>query len=133
VRAVLLDDTNCDPLYRKALRVSVGGTLLVPFARAGSGADLFDRLERHGFDIAALTPAGAHGLGDLPAVSRRALVLGTEGPGLPHALIARARGVRIDMTPGFDSLNVSVTSGIALYEITRPRPHHTPSPAQGVP
>lgn len=118
-RAVLLDDTSCDPLYRKALRVSVGAALRVPFARAGSGPELFARLERHGYEVVALTPSGPASLAELAPVARRALVLGTEGPGLPAALIARARGVRIDMVAGFDSLNVAVASGIALYEATR--------------
>ena len=118
-RAVLLDDTSCDPLYRKAIRVSTGAALRVPFARAGSGSDLITRLERHGFEVVALTPSGREGLAALPPVRRRALVLGTEGPGLPPAVIARARGVRIDMVAGFDSLNVAVTSGIALYEASR--------------
>jgi tRNA G18 (ribose-2'-O)-methylase SpoU len=121
IRAVLLDDTTCDPLYRKALRVSVGGALLVPFARAGSGDALVTRLLGHGYEPLALTPRGAHTLESLAPHPRRALILGTEGPGLPDDLMARTRGVRIDMAAGFDSLNVYVTSGIALYALTRGR------------
>jgi tRNA G18 (ribose-2'-O)-methylase SpoU len=49
------------------------------------------------------------------------LLLGTEGDGLPDHVLARARRVRIDMTPALDSLNVAVASGIALYEATRRR------------
>ena len=49
------------------------------------------------------------------------LLLGTEGEGLPEAILARARRVRIDMAPALDSLNVAVASGIALYEATRTR------------
>ncbi len=119
IRAVLLDDTTCDPLYRKALRVSVGGALLVPFARAGSASNLVDRLLAHGYEPLALTPRGEHTLETLAPHARRALLLGTEGPGLPDPIIARSRPVRIDMAAGFDSLNVYVTSGIALYALTR--------------
>jgi len=50
--AVLLDSGTCDPLYRKAIRVSVGGTLMVPFARAESASDILDLLAREGFEAA---------------------------------------------------------------------------------
>jgi len=121
IGGVLLDDLTCDPLYRKSVRVSVGGALVVPFARAGDGHALIARLVASDYDVVALTPAGEHTLESLPPVSKRAFILGTEGPGLPAELIAQARGVRIDMAAGFDSLNVAVTSGIALYAATTTR------------
>lgn len=112
--AVLLDRETCDPLYRKAIRVSVGAALFVPFARCPSAADMLDVLERAGIEPIALTPRGEETI-DALAPARRALLLGTEGPGLPEFLLDRARRVRIDMAPGFDSLNVAVASGIALH------------------
>ncbi|MCU0655476.1 MAG: RNA methyltransferase [Polyangiaceae bacterium] len=116
--AVLLDATSCDPLYRKAIRVSVGATLVVPFARwSGSMAGL---LRRHGFSVLALTPAtDAPTLRELGALPDRvALLLGAEGPGLSRESQAEAEHrVRIPMAPGFDSLNVATTSGIALAEV----------------
>jgi tRNA G18 (ribose-2'-O)-methylase SpoU len=115
--AVLLDETACDPLYRKAIRVSVGGALLVPFARAATGA-LLDALTARGFELIALTPRGERRIDGLPPAPRRALLLGTEGPGLDEAVMARATRVRIDMAPGFDSLNVAVACGIALHAVS---------------
>lgn len=110
--AVLLARDCCDPLYRKAIRVSVGATLIVPFAPFdGDGLDL---LARYGFDVLALSPHRATRLAQVARAPRIALLLGAEGPGLPPALLVRARAVAIPIVPGFDSLNVATTSGIAL-------------------
>ena len=117
VDAVLLDPTCCDPLYRKAIRVSVGGVLRVPYARVGEGEDLVSLLDRQGFTPVALSPAGETALSDLPPLTRPALLLGAEGPGLPDATLARCRTVSIPMAPGFDSLNVAVAAGIALHQL----------------
>jgi tRNA G18 (ribose-2'-O)-methylase SpoU len=119
VRAVLMDETCCDPLYRKAIRVSVGGALVVPFARTGTGLEMITVLEQAGFTPIGLSPAGADDLADLARLPRPALLLGAEGPGLPDAVLARSRAARIPMRAAFDSLNVSTTSGIALYALTR--------------
>jgi tRNA G18 (ribose-2'-O)-methylase SpoU len=113
--AVLLDGSTCDPLYRKAIRVSVGGSLMVPFARGGSASDLLDVLAKAGFEAVALSPAGAEPLGEAARRPRTALILGTEGPGLPPEILGRIRSVRIPMAGGFDSLNVATASGIALH------------------
>ncbi|MBS0412405.1 MAG: RNA methyltransferase [Proteobacteria bacterium] len=116
---VVLDSDCCDPLYRKALRVSVGGALLVPHTRLAPGEDPVALFEAHGLTPIALTPAGTIALADLAPPDRAALMLGAEGPGLAPALIARALGVSIPMSGGFDSLNVATTSGIALHHLTR--------------
>lgn len=115
--AALFDFASCDPLYRKAIRVSVGGSLIVPFAREGSAEDLLDLLTAHGFELIALSPAGATRLEEIVRPRRAALLLGAEGPGLPADILARARTVRIAMKGGFDSLNVATTSGIALHAL----------------
>jgi len=117
VDAVLLDPTCCDPLYRKAIRVSVGGVLRTPFARLGEGEDPIALLERHRLSPIALTPAGETALHQLVPPPRAALLLGAEGPGLPDAVMARCRTVSIPMTGGFDSLNVATTGGIALHHL----------------
>ena len=117
IRAVLLDQTSCDPLYRKAIRVSVGGVLKVPFARGGNGAELIAALQGAGFQTLALTPGGALELCAVPPAPRMALVVGAEGPGLPPALMAQMTQVRIDMAQGFDSLNVATSAAIALYSL----------------
>lgn len=119
--AVILDAHCCDPLYRKALRVSVGAALKVPFARLASGQDALELLARHGIEAVALTPRGGTRLSDLRRSERMAIVLGPEGPGLPADVIARARGVAIPMARGFDSLNVATTSGIVLHHLTAQR------------
>lgn len=116
-QAILLDPDCCDPLYRKAIRVSVGAALLVPFARLARGVDLLDLLAGHGFQAIALSPAGRVRLADLPVARRNAVLLGAEGPGLPADVLARAASVRIPMSAGFDSLNVATTSGIVLHHL----------------
>ena len=117
--AVLLDPTSCDPLYRKAIRVSVGAALHVPFARLGEDEDPLALLERHGFAPLALSPSGATTLAELIPPARAAVMLGAEGPGLPVALMARATAVRIPMAQRWDSLNVATTSGIVLHHLTQ--------------
>ena len=117
---VLLDNETCDPLYRKAIRVSAGAALVVPFARCASSREMLDLLEAGNIEAIALTPRGQVTIDALgSSATRRALLLGTEGPGLPDVVLARARCVRIDMAAGLDSLNVAVASGIALHEVTR--------------
>lgn len=119
--AVLLDATCCDPLYRKAIRVSVGAVLKVPFAMLPDEAALFDVLERHGFAQIALSPAGTEDVADLSRSGRTALWLGAEGPGLPAATMARMRTARIAMSAEFDSLNVATAGAIALHRLWRAR------------
>ena len=118
---MVIDAATCDPLYRKAVRVSVGGALVVPFARCESENVMLDVIERAGYEAIALTPRGEIAIDELPPSDKRALLLGTEGDGLPEHVLARARAVRIDMAPGkkIDSLNVAVAAGIALHAVTR--------------
>jgi tRNA G18 (ribose-2'-O)-methylase SpoU len=118
VEAVLLDTTSCDPLYRKAIRVSVGGTLVVPYARLDPGVDPIVMLEQNGFRCLATSPQGDRELRDVERSERMAVLFGTEGPGLPESILARADTVRIAMASGFDSLNVATTSGIVLHHLT---------------
>jgi tRNA G18 (ribose-2'-O)-methylase SpoU len=115
--AVILDPLSCDPLYRKAIRVSVGGVFKVPFATAASLDDLVSILSARGFAQYGLSPRGAVEIGGLAPGERAAIYLGTEGDGLPQELLARLTGVRIDMAPGFDSLNVAAASAIALHRL----------------
>ncbi len=115
--AVLLDATCCDPLYRKAIRVSVGAVLTTPFARVGDAANLMAMLEAAGVPAVALSPRGETELRAFEPGPRVAVLLGAEGPGLPAAVLARARSVRIDMAGRFDSLNVATTSGIVLHHL----------------
>ena len=116
--AVLLADDCCDPLYRKAIRVGVGASLIMPFARLDAG-DPVDLLQAHGLEVLALSPAGQYELGDIRPSGRVATLFGSEGPGLGEAILNKCTTVRISMQAGFDSLNVATTSGIVLHHLTR--------------
>lgn len=127
--AILLSPRCADPLYRKSLRVSMGHVLTVPFGRCRDWPGDLARLAEAGWDLLALTPR--HDALDLEAIPeagpRRALLLGSEGPGLRDQTLRAARPVRIAMPPGpsgevIDSLNVAMAAGIALYRLARRQP-----------
>ncbi len=119
VSALLLDETCCDPLYRKALRVSVGSVLSVPFARGGAALSLLETVDRAGFAIFGLSPRGEIDIRNVPKGNRVALVTGTEGEGLPAHIMERFQTARIPQMPQLDSLNAATATGIALYEMAR--------------
>lgn len=118
---VLLSPRCCDPLYRKALRVSIAQALRVPFATLDPWHDGLRRLLDDGVRIIALTPSPA--ARPLKEVSRApgeriALLVGAEGPGLaPETLELVEEHARIEQRPGADSLNVTVACSIALASI----------------
>jgi len=120
---VLLSSGCADPLYRKAIRVSVGGTLSMPFAHLTDWTGGLGRLRDAGYTLLALTPdPAALDLEELghkrPLPARIAFLLGSEGQGLAPATKAAADlEVRIAMAPGADSLNVATASGIALHRL----------------
>ena len=116
---VLLSPRCCDPLYRKAIRVSIGATLSLAFGYVDDWPEGLERVRAAGLTLVALTPdATATDIADVASrqPQRVALLLGTEGPGLSGAAKARADvRVRIPLAPGIDSLNVATAAGIALY------------------
>jgi tRNA G18 (ribose-2'-O)-methylase SpoU len=119
---VLLSPTCCDPLYRKAIRTSMGAVLRVPFTRAGGWPQDVVRVRAAGFTIVALTPhEPAETLAAFaarPRPERLALVAGTEGAGLTPVVEEMADWrVRIPIANAVDSLNVAVAVGIALHAI----------------
>lgn len=124
--AVLLDGATCDPLYRKAIRVSAGTVLTTPFARLRDADAMVDLLLAQGIGVFALGPAGAEEIGDVPFPERTALLLGAEGPGLSPRLLARLRSVRIGMAPGVDSLNVAAAGAVALHAVRAGRRRSAP-------
>ena len=117
--AVLMDSRCCDPLYRKAIRVSVGAALKVPFARGGDASTLIEALAAEGFDVLALSPGGELEIDAVERAPRTAILLGAEGPGLPAALLERLPSLRIPMREDFDSLNVAAATAIALHRLWR--------------
>lgn len=120
--AVLLSPTCTDPLYRRAVRVSMGEVLALPYAYLDwpSGLDL---LRKHGFQILALTPAKDATLLDevsLDDATKAALLLGAEGPGLTaEAMACSDLRVRIPMSHGVDSLNVANAAAVACWVVGR--------------
>ncbi|MBU1347519.1 MAG: RNA methyltransferase [Alphaproteobacteria bacterium] len=116
--AVLRDERCCDPFYRKAIRVSVGAVLRTPSAAAASLEALVAALERERFEVIALSPGAREPLSAVRGGGRQAVLVGSEGPGLPQEALTRLRTVGIPMAGGFDSLNVAVTSALALHQVT---------------
>ncbi len=123
---VALSPACCDPLYRKAIRVSMGAALRLPFARAADWPGEIDLFRRHGFEVIALT-TGPEAVdletfaSSLSRPARVALLVGTEGDGLSPAAAALADArVRIAMSPGVDSLNAVVAASIALHRLVTP-------------
>ena len=122
---VLLSPTCCDPLYRKAIRTSMGATLHVPFARAGADEwpSVLTRVRAAGFTLVALTPREPsetlEAFAARPRALRVALIVGTEGAGLTPAVEEAADyRVRIPIAADIDSLNVAVAAGIALHALS---------------
>ncbi|BDA83254.1 RNA methyltransferase [Aureimonas sp. SA4125] len=115
--AILLDATSCDPLYRKAIRVSAGSVFAMPYARLGAAEGILGELLGLGFRCFALAPGASEGLAPLDRPGPSALFLGAEGPGLPPQLTAQMRSIAIPMVPGFDSINVATAAAIALQRL----------------
>ncbi|MBX9455145.1 MAG: RNA methyltransferase [Rhizobium sp.] len=116
--AVLLDQTCCDPLYRKALRVSVGSVLQVPYAREGSIETMLATLSEGGFQLWGLSPSGSTDIREISPAPRIALVTGTEGEGLPQTILEAIRTASIPQSPRLDSLNAGTATGIALFAMS---------------
>jgi tRNA G18 (ribose-2'-O)-methylase SpoU len=119
---VLLDDRCGDPLYRKAIRTSMGATLRVPFAPVPEWPAASALLRAGGFTVVALTPSpDAVDIEAARTVLRGrklVLLLGSEGTGLTGpALDAADHRVCIAVEPRSDSLNVAVAAGIALHAL----------------
>ena len=124
VDAVVFGSGCADPLYRRAVRVSMGHALLVPFARADDWPDDLKTLRQNGFRLLAMTPGSDSTT--LPAAmttvrdERVAILVGAEGPGLSYAAMkASDLRVRIPMSRGTDSLNVATAAALAFYERAR--------------
>jgi tRNA G18 (ribose-2'-O)-methylase SpoU len=119
VDAVFLDAGCCDPLYRKAIRVSAGAALTVPFAAGDALPAILDRLADEGFQTFATSPAGRTALIEAVPAPRTAVLVGAEGPGLPRDILERLDSLRIDIAAGVDSLNVATASAIVLHHLAR--------------
>ena len=121
IDAVLLTRDSCDPLNRRAVRVSMGSVFLVPWTWLDAPAS---RLHDIGFRTAAMALTdNSVALDDsqLKAEPRLAIIMGTEGDGLPHSTIVESDYVvRIPMAHTVDSLNVAAAAAVAFWELCKP-------------
>ena len=124
--AVLLTPGSCDPLYRRAVRVSMGTVFQIPWAFLGEAVGDWphpgmDRLRALGFRTAAMALEDDSVPIDDPALAaeeKLALILGTEGEGLAARTIADCDyTARIPMSHGVDSLNVAAASAVAFWQL----------------
>ena len=118
IDAVLLTRNSCDPLNRRAIRVSMGSVFLVPWTWID---DPITSLHEFGFQTAAMALTSKSISLDAPVlktISRLAIIMGTEGDGLPHDTIDSADYVvRIPMSHEVDSLNVAAAAAVAFWEL----------------
>ncbi|MFE2481155.1 TrmH family RNA methyltransferase [Streptomyces sp. NPDC059389] len=123
ISAILLSPDCADPLYRRAIKVSMGSVFSVPYARLDQWPADLEKVREAGYRILAMTPSPkATPLDQVPPerFERSAIMLGSEGHGLStYALRAADEWVRIPMAEGIDSLNVAAASAVAFYA-TRP-------------
>jgi tRNA G18 (ribose-2'-O)-methylase SpoU len=120
VAGIVLDPTSCDPLYRKAIRVSMGHALSIPYAVSTNWPSDLDRLKRAwGVTLmAAESRAGAKPLWDMPKADRTAILFGSEGQGLSAAALQCCDAIcEIPMSRDVPSINVAVASAVVLYEL----------------
>jgi len=126
VAGVVVTDSCADPLYRKAVRTSMGAVLQLPWIGVPDAIEAIARLRGRGYQVAALTPRdGAMAINRFASLrlQRAALLLGSEGQGLEGPVLEAADyRVRIPQASGIDSLNVTVAAGIALHVLAARRP-----------
>ena len=124
VDAVLITPRCADPLYRRAVRVSMGTVFQVPWTRIDTWPGGLRVLQDNGFTVAAFALGdGAISLDDLVAdqPDRLAMIFGTEGDGLSRRAIRGADlVVRIPMAGGVDSLNMAAASAVAIWALRPP-------------
>jgi tRNA G18 (ribose-2'-O)-methylase SpoU len=124
VDAIVFGSGCADPLYRRAVRVSMGHALLVPYAWAAEWPHDLELLRDNDFRLLAMTPdPSARTLADAMTVladDKVAVLVGAEGPGLTErAMRASDMRVRVPMSRGTDSLNVATAAALAFYDRVR--------------
>lgn len=120
IDAILLTKNSCDPLNRRSIRVSMGSVFLIPWTWAD---DYQTGLRKIGFKTVAMALTDKSVPIDDPCLKNEeklAIVLGTEGDGLPHGVVESSDYVaRIPMSYNVDSLNVAAASAVAFWELRR--------------
>lgn len=121
IDGILVSPECADPLYRRAVKVSMGATLTLPWARCDPWPESLNEIVRHGWKIAALAlSSDAVPLSSLEFAGSEpwALLCGSEGPGLTDAALeASTVSVQIPMHGNVDSLNVAMAAAIATYVV----------------
>ncbi|MEP7033941.1 MAG: RNA methyltransferase [Dermatophilaceae bacterium] len=137
VDAVLVTPRCADPLYRRAVRVSMGTVFQVPWTRIEPWPTGLQVLRDHGFTVAAFALGdGAISLDDLATnpPARLAMIFGTEGDGLSRLAVKGADlVVKIPMSGGVDSLNMAAASAVAMWALRPPRSHPATAGRAGLP
>jgi tRNA G18 (ribose-2'-O)-methylase SpoU len=122
VRGIVLDPTCCDPLYRKAIRVSMGHVLSIPYAVSANWPGDLERLKTEwGLTlIGAESHENAVPPWEMPKATRTGIVFGSEGHGLSEQTLRHCDAVcAIPMSNQVPSINVAVASAVMLYELNR--------------
>jgi len=124
VDAALLSPRCADPLYRRAVKVSMGAVFALPWTRVADWWEAVPQLTAAGFTTVALTPdPSAADLAQVRLDGPIALLIGSEGPGLSSRWRCAADiRARIPMTAGVDSLNVAAAAAVACYALADGRP-----------
>ncbi len=119
VDGILLDPSTADPWYRRSVRVAMGTVVDIPLARAEHWPEDLDLLADGGMTlVAAVADPAAADVRTLAPISRPAVLLGAEGPGLSPPVLARATvTVQIPMRRGVDSLNVGQAAAIMFERL----------------
>jgi TrmH family RNA methyltransferase len=124
--AVIATPSTADPLGWKALRGSMGSALRLPIARGEIG-DVLRALRIAGIETSALVPRSGRPLFDVDFRKPSALILGSEGAGVPEELLQQVdRRITIPMQRPVESLNVGVAAALVLYEAYRQRNDRVP-------
>ena len=120
IDAVLLTRNSCDPLNRRAVRVSMGSVFLVPWTWLDHPVESLSHLCFKTIAMALTDNSVPLDYPPLKQIDRMAIIMGTEGDGLPTGTIREADYVvRIPMANGVDSLNVAAASAVAFWELCR--------------
>lgn len=123
IDAVLLTRDSCDPLNRRAVRVSMGSVFLIPWTWIDDPTNTLNRLGFRTVAMALTEKSISIDAPELTAEPKLAIILGTEGDGLPREVIAKTDYVaRIPMAYGVDSLNVAAASAIAFWQLRAAKP-----------
>ena len=112
---VILDAQCCHPLYRRAIRVSMGASLNLPWQFGETIETIITQLHVDNFTCYALSPSGKIGLDQTDFAAKSALIMGEEAHGLPAHIIDQMQALSIPMDNQTDSLNVAASGAVALY------------------